>query len=219
MSEENVLKVLRRSMKLRENPPPEISFTDEKIVLEVWKDRLYERVKKPSHGDVVVDAGAHIGSFTVRASVFVGDSGKVYAFEPDSENYEYLISNTRELKNVVCYQKALWSSSGYKMLHKNLRVSGNSSLYPSWPSVKPYLPVSTTRLDDEVDGQVDFIKIDVEGAEYEVLKGSKRILETYKPFIAMEIHNSKLAQEIISFLSEYGYSRGPYGPVYTFSLG
>lgn len=182
---------------------------------EVWGTCVYDRVMQPSEGDVVIDAGAQIGSFTVRASQMVGESGRVYAFEPAAHSYAYLLMNTEKLKNVQIFQKPLWSS----------KTDGVSFFYnPKQYSVtrlnleqKITLDnIPTTTLDDEIAGKVDFMKIDVEGSEFEVLKGAKRILETYHPFIAMEIHTWELVKDIETLLFGLGYVKGPKSPVFTY---
>lgn len=187
-------------------------------IREVWGACVYDRVMRPSEGDVVIDAGAQIGSFTVRASQMVGESGKVYAFEPAPYNFEYLMFNTEKLKNVKIFQKALWSSAGNMTLYLN-ESSGGHSLIP-WKKVISTVSVQTTTLDEVVAGKVDFMKIDVEASELELLKGATHILENYHPFIVMEIHTGQLIGEITSFLSKYEYKCGgaPAHEVFTYSV-
>jgi len=178
--------------------------TDGFIIAEVFFNECYDKLRPLNEGDVVVDAGAHIGVFTVRASLKVGKIGKVYAFEPERENFKYLSLNTKGLENVEILEVALWGSEGTKTLYHNKGNTGGHSLFPDRYRCPTY-EVKTVQLDNVVIDNVDFLKIDVEGSELEVLKGAKRILEDYRPFIAMEIHTKELVNDIPLFLSKYGY--------------
>jgi len=199
---------------------------DEYAIREVWGACVYDRVMRPSERDIVVDAGAHIGAFTVRASQMVGELGKVYAFEPAPENFSYLVLNTKNLKNVQVFQTALWSSEGEATLfiattHTGSYSLGHSLLDKMWengPNMKSNgtILVRTSCLDNVISGRVDFMKVDVERSEFEVLKGAKRILKDCKPFIAIEIHTKQLVDQVSSFLLNLGYKHGPPGPVFTF---
>lgn len=158
---------------------------DEAIAKEVWSG-IYERDAQVSLGDVVVDAGAHIGSFSVKVADRVE---RVYAFEPEPSNYQLLHANALPYPNIKPLNVALWSSSGSMMLHHNMNHVGAHSLLPLPEGVSDYsIEVQTIRLDDVIEDRVDFIKMDVEGAEIEVLKGAMQILEVCHPAIAMEVH-------------------------------
>jgi FkbM family methyltransferase len=177
---------------------------DISIIRDIWEQEVYEQEVKVGSGSVVVDAGAQIGAFSVKASKQVGGAGIVYAFEPEPENFQYLIANTEHLNNVRIFNKALWSSEGKKLLYLHPFNVGAHSLYPPREGDNGTLEVETTSLDDMIKGKVDFMKIDVEGAELEVLKGAQHILEQFHPFIAVEIH-SNIYEDICVFLSNYGY--------------
>lgn len=174
----------------------------ENCIWEVWGLGVYDRIRKPSLGDVVVDAGAHIGSFTVRASQMVGETGKVYAFEPSLDNFMWLVVNTSSLGNVKTFHTALWSSK------KDVELFESEYPYRGYTqaqfSKKVQVPAVTL---DSIVSKVDFLKIDVELSELEVLKGAEQILENSKPFIVMEIHGFELVQSVESYLSGFGYRR------------
>jgi len=180
--------------------------TDGFIIAEVFFGEVYDKLRPLQEGDVVVDAGAHIGVFTVRASLKVGETGKVYAFEPERENFKYLSLNTKGLENVEIFETALWSSEGSKTLYHSKGNTGGHSLF-SYNGREAAYEVKTARLDEVVTGKVDFLKIDVERSELEVLRGAEKILEKHKPYIAAELHEGpRLVNAVISFLSKYGYN-------------
>lgn len=172
------------------------------IIREVWDGGVYERDYQIRSRDVIVDAGAQIGSFTVKVAK---KAKKVIAFEPEPSNFELLCINTRELENVEIHSSALWSKSGNaKLKHHRLNVGGSTLLNLS-PAISDYeIDVETVRLDDIIN-EVDFLKMDVEGAELEVLRGSKRLLETQHPVIAMETHPSGDPNEWWKALTEILY--------------
>ena len=187
----------------------------EPIVRDIWGHLEYEQYRTVEANDVIVDAGASIGIFTVKASIQTGKSGVVYAFEPNPENFLWLKRNTANLENVKVFQKALWSSSGVKTLYVNDLNFGGSSLYLLPPDQSHRtIEVETTRLDDVVRCKVDFLKIDVEASEPEVLKGAVEMLRKSKPFIAVEIHNMLLYHAVNEYLTGFGYEPLEKNPTY-----
>ena len=129
-------------------------------------------------GDVALDVGANIGIYSVAMGRAVGEEGRVLAFEPFPENIERLRSNLaiNQLSAVQIFELALTDHEG----EVNLYLSGDSA-YPSTVQVKEgmangrQLVVKTTCLDtvwkEAGNPRVKIIKIDVEGAEVDVLKG------------------------------------------------
>jgi FkbM family methyltransferase len=180
------------------------------IIREVWSG-IYERDVRVSQGDVVVDAGAQIGIFSVKVA---DRAGRVWAFEPEPSNYELLCYNVAPYSNIKSMNVALWSSNGRMPLHHNREHVGAHSLLPLPEGVSDYnVEVETIRLDDVIEDQVDFIKMDVEGAEIEVLKGAMQILEVCHPAIVMEVHPIKPLEEwwgrLMDVLVPLGYKIVP----------
>ncbi|MEW6748389.1 MAG: FkbM family methyltransferase [Candidatus Micrarchaeota archaeon] len=140
-------------------------------------------------GDVVIDCGAYIGVFTLYAAKLVGERGKVIAYEPDPLNYERLKRNVEMngLKNVALLNKATWSSRGsMKFDNKGLGTSTlfvdkkDSPIIPDAKEAKDVIEVPIVTIDEEAEelglGHVDFIKMDIEGAEIETVKGAVKVL-------------------------------------------
>lgn len=132
-------------------------------------------------GDTFVDVGAHIGYYTIFASKIVGETGKVFAFEPDPTNFALLEKNIKAngCENVIAIQKAVSNKTGTDALYISPDNSGDNRIYDSdlgWKTVD----VETVRLDDyfkDYDTDIRFVKIDVQGVEGSVLQGMKSILQ------------------------------------------
>jgi FkbM family methyltransferase len=141
-------------------------------------------------GMTVADVGANIGYFTIIFSRLVGPSGKVYAFEPDPRNYELLCKNIRlnNLSNVILIPQALSDKKGKIKLFLDKSNLGNMSLAAANISdAAGSTEVEAAVMDDYFgDKKIDFIKIDVQGAEGLALAGAQNILKNGNPKILME---------------------------------
>ncbi len=128
---------------------------------------------KIKEGDIVIDCGAYLGFFAIYAAKKAGEKGRIFAFEPDPKNYKILERNVSlsGQKNITIINKALFNKTG--------NLSWNSSSTRS--SYKNNGPeenkVFCATLDSELErlniNKVDFIKMDIEGAEIEALEGAK----------------------------------------------
>lgn len=166
-----------------------------------------------------VDIGAHQGLYTLLASRAVGSSGQVLAFEPSPRELRRLRWNLllNRCRNVRVIPSALGNSEGTAELFVCFgRETGCNSLRPpavSEPLRKVRVPITILDRYLEVTGidEVDFMKIDVEGAELEVLKGASRLLTNSKPFILCELADVRTGPweyqsvEIYEFLATRGY--------------
>jgi FkbM family methyltransferase len=128
---------------------------------------------------VVVDVGAHIGYFALLAAQLVGERGRVFAFEPMPTTYQLLTMNIKAngLKNIIPIQKAVWNKSGTATFTIRPDSLGESFLGDHGYGKRT--EVETICLDDflaDFGSRVDFIKMDIEGAEFTALGGMKNIL-------------------------------------------
>src|SRR5665647_859266 len=106
-------------------------------------------VKSLHTGDVAIDVGAHIGYYTLLAARQVGENGRIFAFEPDPNNYEVLVKNVNlnNYKNVVPIKKAVTNKTGSTKLF--LKSSSSHSLfYDSTPESERSIEVESVSLDD-----------------------------------------------------------------------
>ena len=156
-----------------------------------------------------LDVGANIGYFTL---LLADRSAHVYAFEPDPVNFAILQDNIRHNNktNLSLFNKALMSKPGKVMLHKNTGNPGMHRVYSSVYNDGPVVPVDAVRLDDVIDDEIDFIKMDAEGAEYDILKGMPKIL-SQDNMIAFEFHAYTVREagtdprEMFDYVKEFGY--------------
>lgn len=158
-------------------------------------------------GDVVVDAGANIGYYTVLLSRAVGPTGKVYAFEPGKECFDLLKRNVEEnnCNNVVLINKALSDKEGKIKLYVNEEDKGSSSVLEETKHLGKEVMVDCTTIDKEVAETVDFIKMDIEGAELDCLIGSTKLLQTCKKMVLEVPEERRDFEDIKQLLSENKY--------------
>lgn len=139
-----------------------------------------EAIKKIEKGDVVLDVGAHIGYYTLIFAKLVGEEGKVFAFEPDPDNFALLKKNVEMngYRNVIFVPKAVSNRTGKIRLYLSEENSGDHRIYDSH-DCRQSIQIESIRLDDyfkDYDGKIDFIKMDIEGAEWAALQGMSRLL-------------------------------------------
>jgi FkbM family methyltransferase len=174
------------------------------IVMTKHEEEIIE-LFHPKEGDIVVDVGAHMGRYTITSSKYVGPHGKVIAVEAHPYNFKILQRNIwlNGLVNVTAINCAVYSKKatlklylpdeelGYTM-HHSLMTNYLISKYNKSIEQK-YIEVEAYSLDNLLQtrgiNQVNWIKIDVEGAEYEVLAGAKEILSSNTNIaILVEVH-------------------------------
>lgn len=176
-------------------------------------------------GMTVFDVGANVGELTLLFSRFVGDGGRVHAFEPSGEGFERLTAVCRaaSLRNVALNRLALAEDEGAVSLHV---YDGD---YLSWTTraarpLEDYgiqAPAPTTEkaaattldLYCATNGvtQIDLLKVDVEGAEFQVLLGSRRMLEARRvrcltfEFGQTTFDMGNSPEQLEAYLKELGY--------------
>jgi FkbM family methyltransferase len=184
--------VMGHKMYLDSKDSLHLSFNDthEKLETEIFK-------KEIKRGDIVLDIGANIGYYTLIAARIVGDKGKVFAFEPDPENFSLLKKNIaiNGYKNVTPVQKAVSDKFRKIKLFLSEDNKAGHRIYDDMTG-KKFISVGAVVIDDFLKGnKVDFVKMDVEGAEGKALAGmSKIIKENKKLKILTEFFPSLLAE-------------------------
>jgi FkbM family methyltransferase len=154
--------------------------------------RVINRLLKP--GGWFVDGGANIGYFSLLASKLVGPTGRVDSFEPDPENLSRFQTHTSEndAGNVHLHPVALSDQREMlSMIHPD-RDSGNHGMSSSFFTEKSSgsrFEVQAVRLEEQLLGVPDLIKLDVEGAELKALKGMSGLLSGPHPPKVIVEHN------------------------------
>lgn len=138
------------------------------------------------NGNVFVDVGAYKGYYSLIASELVGVKGKIIAFEPNPQSFEMLLNNLElnDISNIIAENAALSDFEGESRFMMSKMGSHFDSDSQTVVNVKTLDTVMTS-----LSLIPDMIKIDVEGAEYSVLKGGMDIL-TYHPKLLIEIHSN-----------------------------
>jgi 2-O-methyltransferase len=171
---------------------------------------------------VILEAGAHIGKDTVEMAR-VWPTGTIHAFEPVPSLFKKLENGTKNLKNVHCYQLALGDKQGTEIMHVSSGASdGSSSLLPPkehlniFPTVyfDNKIQVTTITLDGWAESnniqKIDFMWLDLQGMELNVLKSGKNILRTVTA-IYTEVSNVEAYKEqtmysdLIEWLASNGF--------------
>ena len=170
-----------------------------------------------SAGVAFYDVGANVGFFTIIAARLLGPAGRIFCFEPLPENYRQIRHNAmlNSFTNIEIIGTALGSFDG--------EASFWTSAEPTWGKL-----VSTGKVPDKMTGEIkvpvrrldgivaesrlpppDAIKIDVEGAEVDVLLGATETLRRYRPRLLIELHGTNAA--VAQLLSELEYKTAVVG--------
>lgn len=161
-------------------------------------------------GDVFYDVGAHAGFFTVAAARLLDSSGLVFAFEPDPANASRLRKQLERnrLANTQVIESAAWSADQRVHFRRDgICSSRNTGSVCSDGSTTDVLEVQAVTLDEfaRQNRAPTVVKIDVEGAELQVLRGMNRLLRESKPRIIVEVHRADTRVECRRYLNSFGY--------------
>jgi FkbM family methyltransferase len=174
------------------------------IVKESYELYMKDVIKLKS-GNVFVDIGAHAGKYSFYASRQVGDSGLVIAIEPHPKNMQNLKKGIKlnRLTNITEIQKACSNYQGKGFL-KEYELSAKHELTKITTQTKVEVDTLDSILNHLHLRRVDAVKIDVNGAEYEVLQGAHETLAKFKPLLILEVAVD-LKKTIFKYLGELGY--------------
>jgi FkbM family methyltransferase len=185
--------------------------------------QVYHRLLKPygypeilrtlcKEGDVIFDVGANLGEWTVPMARYAGPAGRVIAFEPIPEMAEAVRKTCRinRLVGVTVVQAAASDQNGQAVFYVDLEHTGGSSLNkPAGNGIQ--IEVQLRCLDDYVSEtslvRCDLIKIDVEGAERQVIAGARSTLEKFRPTVIFEtgLEDAVERQAICRLFMDVGY--------------
>lgn len=198
-------------------------ITDPEINKELFSDVYGMKGIRPAPGDVLLDVGAFKGETAIVFADMVHRRGKVYAFEPITAAYQQMVDNiaANKLQDIVIPVNKGCSST----VSKAKAVS--TAAGAPWTFIGDEdgaIEVDLTSIDDFVAGQglnrVDFIKVDVEGFEEDVIKGAEKVIRTMRPKMAIALYHKSVdltsLPRLVRSMADYDlYVRsnmdGPYG--------
>jgi FkbM family methyltransferase len=180
-------------------------FSSAYVQLYVFGKRLTERRELATlrtlivPGMVIADVGANAGFYTLEMSSLVGPTGRILAFEPDPFNFSLLRTrvNKAGVNNVDTFQMALGEAAGHATLYSSAYNRADNRLHPSHDEAHvETTQVEVCRLDDLVQSHrtraIDALKIDVQGAEAQVLRGAGAALANGLRWIWIEFSPAHL---------------------------
>jgi len=192
-----------------------------------YDDFIFGYLKKTDlSGKVIFDVGSHIGYHALYFAQLVGDGGKVVSFEPNMFNVERIRLNLEKNKNlsghITLIEKAISDISGSTEFVISDKVDKGSSSGSFLSNADTFFQkdiyeksfgfkkvnVETITLDEfsRSTGLLpDFVKLDIEGAEYLALEGAKNILSQKKPIFLIEIHSIFNMYKVYEILKQYNY--------------
>lgn len=179
----------------------------------------YQYFYKVKSGDVVIDAGANCGHLSIFFSKLVGQSGKVFAFEPDKFNIgrieKNMALNPDLSNNIMIEDLLLWDKNEWINFYEAGTV-GSSAVW--MPDAEHCVKKQAVTIDDWVKNnliqKLDFIKMDIEGAEIEALEGCVETIKTFQPNFAIAsyhvVNGEKTYIKVEKFFRQMNY---PYKTV------
>lgn len=175
---------------------------EEEIISEQYFDA---DIVKYENEEIFVDCG----SFDFQTSLYLSERcnvKKVFAFEPDEANVVKINENVKDcsIGSVEVFNKGVWN----KEERLSFCVGGTTTSYVVDKATDQTVYLDVVALDDVIDEKVTFIKMDIEGSELKALEGAKRLIQTYKPKLAISVYHKPedlitLPQYILSLVPEY----------------
>ena len=171
---------------------------------EVYKTEAF--IRNFNKGEILYDIGAHVGYFSAIAASINNGSGGIYAFEPRPMNARFfrIHMKANHFKNVTLFEAAVGDSE------RDVRFDLGHGSATGHVSLNGRLKIKQVSIDKMLkEGKIpspDFIKIDVEGGEMDVLKGLVEIISTHHPKILVATHNQQCHTFVLDFLRRNNYS-------------
>lgn len=164
-----------------------------KYLTEPVNSAVVDAMMKSKNIGHIVDVGANIG-FVSLAFAEIFPFAKILSLEPSLSSYGYLEYNCKDFPNIMPDSRGAYRQQGYMELSMpiNPSVVRNSGLMSIYGAGIESESIYVERLDDIVTEPVDFLKIDVEGAEIDVLEGAPRILAEDRPILMIEFRATNL---------------------------
>jgi len=196
-----------------------------KYIKDVYDEHHYfpKDIVSLSASEVFVDCGAYNGDSvnafeTALASRGFHSPEKIYAFEPDDVNYDFLCASTQAKGYCECHKAGVWREETTLYFESGKALSSKLSENVTTNSI------SLTTVDNVVaDNKVTFIKMDVEGAELPALEGAKNCIQRCRPLLAISVYHKpddliKIPDYIKSIMPAYRFYLRAHHPIHAFEL-
>ncbi len=221
-SKNNIVTVNDLSMKVI---PNDIGISRELLIFKTHEPLVTDIIKNEiKQGMFCIDIGCNIGYYALLESKLVGDKGNIITFEPSPINFRFFNDNLKlnNITNVKAYNFAIGDNNS--KINFLIADWSNASRvveanYPTTNTEK-IIPVAVKKLDTIIEeegfSQVDFIRMDIEGYEFNAYEGMKNTIKKFKPKLLIEVHGNLMGiDKTIKFLNkieEDGYDLKYYTP-------
>lgn len=200
--------------------------TDIHVFTEIWLDNIYLKKFNLNSSSTIIDIGAHIGLFSIFASRKFKNS-KIYSVEPNSENFDLFKENIRmnKIQNIKPFNFAVSSKNGSISFYINEKDSASHSIFKNKGKLVNVKSCTLEKI--IIDNKIstcDLLKMDCEGAEYDILLNTPNEILSRVNKIALEyekIENVNYSEEdIITKLKKCGFQiikfepRNDYGYIF-----
>ena len=190
-----------------------VNTSDILVIWEIWKAKIYDDTHLPIQAeDTIVELGGHIGGFGVRAAK-MAHRGHVYAYEASSKNFAMLEKNQKlnEANNLHIHNMAVSHQSGELKFFMPGDNGALGSLLQE--SDSPMETVQATTLGDIIRDnnieRIDYLKVDVEGAEYDILFNCPANILAKVKHMVMEYHefegDKRNHRDLVKLLESHGF--------------
>lgn len=178
--------------------------------------------EKLKSNDIIIDVGANVGSFALVVSKYIEDDGRILALEPSAYAYDKFKNNlelNESLAKRIIPIQAFVTRNQYqipKSIHASWNMNSKKQRHPNHKGIltptKGAIGLSLDQLVDQYSiKKLDWLKVDVDGFEKDVLLGGQHVFEYHKPNVFMELceysllEHSSSVDEILSFLIQFNY--------------
>ncbi|MFN8386732.1 MAG: FkbM family methyltransferase [Anaerolineales bacterium] len=199
-----------------------VNTSDILVVWEIWNARIYDDPRfRIEANHTVVDIGAHIGGFSIRAAQ-LAHRGCVHAYEASSQNYAMLEKNRQlnNANNLQIHNQAVSSQRGEMRFFLPGSNGALGSLLQESDSPMEIVQATTLAhiLEENNIRQIDYLKLDVEGAEYDILFNCSKETLTKIQRIVMEYHefvdDSRNHRDLVRLLESHGFRVAVEGGIF-----
>ncbi len=199
-----------------------VNTSDILVIWEIWRAGIYDDPRFPIREDfVVVDVGAHIGGFSIRAAQRA-PGGRVFAYEASGKNFSMLEANKKlnKLQNLHIENAAVSDQRGkMKFFLPGENGALGSLLQDSNSPSETVRTITLKNIFEEHDlKQINYLKMDVEGAEYNILAGCNEETLAKIQHIVMEYHefqgDSRSHRDLVNILQSHGFRVAVEGGIF-----